>query len=110
MFNMYGLNQTQVYVHVHIYDNIHVYTHAHMYVCTQPYTQLDAVGCPNKLNPFHECSSYCTERWGENVSAYYKRLCRLLKQYNYYICSTHVNVGPDKEHSNIASQLEASKR
>lgn len=79
------------------------YTHTNIYPHTEQHE--DAVGCPNKWNPFHECNSYCTERWGEKVTL----LVRFDDADAARYCLFCVNIGNDKEHSDIACQLEKSK-
>ncbi|KFD52742.1 hypothetical protein M513_06398 [Trichuris suis] len=46
-----------------------------------------APGCPNKPNPYHLCTDYCFERWGEGLpislidSNYMRRRRRMLRKY-----------------------------
>jgi len=34
-------------------------------------------GCPNKINPFHECTEYCYEKYNEPRKVSYIRKCVL---------------------------------
>uniref|UniRef100_A0A5S6QPQ6 Polyglutamine-binding protein 1 n=1 Tax=Trichuris muris TaxID=70415 RepID=A0A5S6QPQ6_TRIMR len=46
-----------------------------------------APGCPNKSNPYHLCTDYCFDRWGEGLPtslvdpSYMRRRRRMLKKY-----------------------------
>lgn len=34
-----------------------------------PVAASSTAGCPNKRNPYHQCSEYCEKRWGEKLNA-----------------------------------------
>lgn len=35
---------------------------------SSPPVTTDGTKCPNLVNPYHECTDYCRERWGSNAT------------------------------------------
>lgn len=65
-------------------------------------------GCPNKWNPFHECNSYCIERWGEKVLS--TLIISVSCMYYVYVLLTCAHIGNAEGDSSFTCQLEKSKR